>query len=104
MIFDDLFEASDVCFFVTKRGSRIRTYAKGESAEIISLGLEGLRATEVRLFNNRGAEAILLSTASALARSAQEGRQSHERQEGDRRMCDRGTSDSVRRSGQSVVV
>lgn len=71
MIFDDLFEASDACFFVTKRGDRIRTYAKGESAEIIALGLEGLRAAEVKLFNNHGAEAILLSTASALARSAQ---------------------------------
>lgn len=89
MIFDDLFEASDACFFVTKRGDRIRTYAKGESAEIIALGLEGLRAAEVKLFNNHGAEAILLSTASALARSAQERRRSHERQEGCRRRGNR---------------
>ena len=101
MIFDDLFEASNVCFFVTKCGDQIRTYAKGESAEIIALGLEGLRAAEVRLFNNRGAEAILLSTASALARSAQEGRQSHDWKEGCRRRSNRTCCNLLRRGGNT---
>ena len=37
MIFDDLFEASDACFFVTKRGDRIRTYAKAVAGAAIAL-------------------------------------------------------------------